>query len=129
MRLLLWLSLVSPALAQVEKPGDFWDGSIRFRPELRQRLSRSELLSPAELGAILSGVTEMHSSGITFSNFESDTHLVYRLLMERGEQAIPSFQRVLTIGTAAARLYACQGLLRLGARAQAEAGLRAIILH
>lgn len=84
-------------------------------------------LSPRALADVLVEAKEVDGSGITFSNYMSVTYKVYWDLLQRGSAAAPYFQQILLHGTPAARLYACQGLIRLGYIEVGREGLQALL--
>ena len=120
--LLLLLLLCSPSWGQSREDNPYY-----FAPQQHKKLSQPDSCSLEELAEMLSSVTQVHGSGVTFGNFESDTHCCYRRLLESGEVAIPSFLKVLERGTPAGRLYACMGLMRLGREEMARDGLTQLL--
>lgn len=92
-------------------------------PEERAILDQGKEAPIEFLEGLLAGAGQVHASAIGFAAVESDTYRVYRMLWERGAEAVPVFERVLLSGTGAARLYATQGLRRLGQLESARRGL------
>jgi hypothetical protein len=95
-------------------------------PEERAILYQGKDAPLEFLEALLARAGQVHASAVGFAGLESDTYRVYRLIWEQGPAAIPVFERILGSGTPAARLYAAQGLRRLGQNAAANQALAAL---
>lgn len=79
------------------------------------------------LASVLSRVTSLNGPLVGPDAVETYAHRAYRLILERGANAIPTFESILASGTNAARLYACHGLRELGQKEAANRGLERLL--
>lgn len=80
-----------------------------------------------ELESILARVSHVAARLVGPDAKETRPYQAYRLLKERGTEAIPAFQRLLTSENGPASLYACHGLRELGLTEMAHEGLRQLL--